>query len=131
MQDQGSFSGSVGAATRLCVRPIGRVRTPIQHILRAPRGTALIFHNGVWHSPMPSNLDYDPYNMHDIYCPPWLRRGDREATDPAFLARASARRRALTPALASGASVGDFDKPDTAFSGGNYPPVPFEDEWER
>ena len=80
---------------------------------------------------MPSNLDYDPYNMHDIYCPPWLRRGDREATDPAFLARASARRRALTPALASGASVGDFDKPDTAFSGGNYPPVPFDDEWER
>ena len=93
---------------------------PIQHIIRAPRGTALIFHNGVWHSPMPSNLDYDRYNMHYIYCPPWLRRGDREATDPAFLARTSPRRRAL---------MGDFAAPDTAFSGGNYPPIPFDDKW--
>ncbi len=25
------------------------------------------------------------------------------------------------------ALMGDFDKPDTAFSGGNYPPIPFDD----
>lgn len=91
---------------------------PVQHIIRAKRGTVLMFHNGVWHSPMPSKLTYDRYNMHYIYSPPWLRRGDREATDPAFLARTTPRRRAL---------MGDFDKPDTAFSGGNYPPIPFDD----
>ena len=51
---------------------------------------------------MPSQLDYDRYNMHYIYSPPWMRRGDREATDPAFLARTTPRRRAL---------MGDYDRP--------------------
>ena len=91
---------------------------PIQHIIRARPGTVLIFHNAVWHSPMPSQLDYDRYNMHYIYTPPWMRRGDRFETDPAFLARTTPRRRAL---------LGEFDRPDTAFSGGNYPPIPFDD----
>ncbi len=90
---------------------------PIQHIIRARRGTVLLFHNGVWHSPMPSNLPYDRYNMHYIYSPPWLRRSDREATDPAFLARTTPRRRAL---------MGDYDRPDAPFGGG-MPPIPFED----
>jgi ectoine hydroxylase len=67
---------------------------------------------------MPSQLDYDRYNMHYIYTPPWMRRGDREATDPAFLARTTPRRRAL---------MGDFHRPDIAFSGDNYPPIPFDD----
>jgi len=50
---------------------------PIQHIIRAARGSVLLFHNGVWHCPMPSQLTYDRYNMHFIYRPPWLRRSDR------------------------------------------------------
>ena len=91
--------------------------TPIQHIIRANRGSVLLFHNGVWHSPMPSNLPYDRYNMHYIYSPPWLRRSDREATDPAFLARTTPLRRAL---------MGDYDRPDAPFGGG-FPPIPFED----
>ena len=90
---------------------------PIQHIIRARRGSVLLFHNGVWHSPMPSQLPYDRYNMHYIYSPPWLRRSDREATDPAFLARTTPRRRAL---------MGDYDRPDAPFGGG-MPPIPFED----
>jgi len=90
---------------------------PIQHIIRAQRGSVLLFHNGVWHCPMPSQLDYDRYNMHFIYSPPWLRRSDREVTDPAFLARTTPRRRAL---------VGDYERPDAPFGGG-FPEIPFDD----
>lgn len=91
---------------------------PIQHIIRARRGSVLLFHNGVWHSPMPSTLPYDRYNMHFIYSPPWLRRSDRDATDPAFLERTTPRRRAL---------MGDYDRPDAPFAGG-FPPIPFDEE---
>ena len=91
--------------------------SPIQHIIRAGRGSVLLFHNGVWHCPMPSRLTYDRYNMHFIYSPPWLRRSDREATDPAFLARTTPRRRALT---------GDYERPDAPFGAG-VPNIPAED----
>jgi len=91
--------------------------SPIQHIVRAKRGSVLLFHNGVWHSPMPSHLDYDRYNMHFIYSPPWLRRSDRDATDPEFLERTTSRRRAL---------MGDYERPDAPFAGG-FPEVPFDD----
>jgi ectoine hydroxylase len=91
--------------------------SPIQHIIRAGRGSVLLFHNGVWHCPMPSRLTYDRYNMHFIYSPPWLRRSDREATDPAFLARTTPRRRAL---------AGDYERPDGPFGGG-VTAIPFDD----
>ena len=90
--------------------------SPIQHILCAERGSVLLFHNGVWHSPMPSRLPYDRYNMHFIYSPPWVRLADRQATDPAFLARTTPLRRAL---------LGDYERPDAPFGGG-FPPIPFE-----
>jgi ectoine hydroxylase len=90
---------------------------PIQHIIRCKRGAVLLFHNGVWHSPMPNNRDFDRYNMHFIYSPPWLRRSDRDATDPAFLERTTPLRRAL---------MGDYARPDTPFAGG-FPEIPFED----
>ena len=93
---------------------------PIQHIVRAKRGSVLLFHNGVWHSPMPSKLDYDRYNMHFIYSPPWLRRSDRDATDPVFLERTTPRRRAL---------MGDYHRPDAPFAGG-FPEIPFDDDWQ-
>lgn len=92
--------------------------SPIQHIITCKPGTVLIFHNGVWHSPMPNNMSYDRYNMHYIYSPPWLRRSDRDATDPAFLERTTPRRRAL---------MGDYDRPDMPFGGG-FPPIPFDEE---
>jgi ectoine hydroxylase len=91
--------------------------TPIQHIIRAARGSVLLFHNGVWHCPMPSKLNYDRYNMHFIYSPPWLRRSDREATDPGFLASTTPRRRAL---------AGDYERPDAPFGAG-IPNIPFEE----
>jgi ectoine hydroxylase-related dioxygenase (phytanoyl-CoA dioxygenase family) len=91
--------------------------SPIQHILRVKRGAVLLFHNGVWHSPMPNKLDYDRFNMHFIYSPPWLRRADREASDPAWLARTTPLRRAL---------AGDYESPSAPF-GGRIPPIPFDD----
>ncbi|MBC7811930.1 MAG: phytanoyl-CoA dioxygenase family protein [Burkholderiales bacterium] len=90
----------------------------MQQILLAKRGSVLLFHNGVWHSPMPNNMNYDRYNMHFIYSPPWLRRSDRDATDPEFLRQTTPVRRAL---------MGDYARPDVPFAGG-FPAIPFEDE---
>jgi ectoine hydroxylase-related dioxygenase (phytanoyl-CoA dioxygenase family) len=90
---------------------------PIQQIICARPGSVLIFHNGVYHSPMPNQRDFDRYNMHYIYSPPWLRRSDREATDPTFLEQTTPLRRAL---------MGDYARPDVPFGGG-FPPIPFED----
>ncbi len=91
--------------------------SPIQHNILCPAGAALLFHNGVWHSPMPNHQRIDRYNMHYIYSPPWLRRSDRFATDADFLARTTPRRRAL---------MGEYQRPDAPFGAG-VPPIPFED----
>ena len=90
--------------------------SPIQQVICARPGSVLIFHNGVYHSPMPNNRDFDRYNMHYIYSSPLLRRSDRDATDPAFLEQTTPLRRAL---------MGDYDRPDAPFGGG-YPKIPFE-----
>lgn len=95
--------------------------SPIQQIIKAKPGSVLIFHNGVYHSPMPNNRDFDRYNMHYIYSPPWLRRSDRDATDPAFLERTTPLRRAL---------MGDYERPDIPFGGG-YKGLPFESTTEE
>ena len=90
---------------------------PIQHNVLCKAGTVLLFHNGVWHSPMPNRMDFDRYNMHYIYSPPWVRRSDRFETDKAFLERTTPLRRAL---------MGEYDRPDAPFGGG-APPIPFEE----
>ncbi|MEO8395308.1 MAG: phytanoyl-CoA dioxygenase family protein [Chloroflexota bacterium] len=89
----------------------------IQQILLARRGSVLLFHNGVWHSPMPNNMTWDRYNMHFIYSPPWVRRSDRDETDAEFLEHTTPRRRAL---------MGDYARPDVPFAGG-FPGIPFDD----
>ncbi len=91
--------------------------SPIQHILRVKRGSVLLFHNGVWHTPMPSLLPYDRYNMHFIYSPPWVRLADSMQNDPAWLARTTPRRRAI---------AGDFTRPDAPFGGG-MTVIPFDE----
>ena len=90
---------------------------PVQQILLARRGSVLLFHNGVFHSPMPNDKDFDRYNMHFIYSPPWLRRSDRDVTDPEFLERTTPLRRAL---------MGDYERPDVPFAGG-FPAIPFDE----
>ena len=66
---------------------------------------------------MPNNEDYDRYNMHYIYSPPWMRRADRFESDAEFMAEAPPLRRAL---------MGDYERPDAPFAGG-VPEMPFED----
>ncbi len=91
--------------------------SPIQHNVLCEPGTMLLFHNGVWHSPMPNDEDFDRYNMHYIYSPPWFRRADRFVSSAAFMAEAPPLRRAL---------MGDYERPDAPFAGG-VPEMPFED----
>ena len=92
--------------------------SPIQHnVLCKARYRCCIFHNGVWHSPMPNDENFDRYNMHYIYSPPWFRRADRFASDAAFMAEAPPLRRAL---------MGDYERPDAPFAGG-VPEIPFDD----
>ncbi len=98
-------------------KPTQLTVSSIQHNILCKAGTALLFHNGVWHSPMPNHQDFDRYNIHYIYSPPWLRSSDRFATDPAFLAETTALRRAL---------MGAYERPDAPFGHGT-PPIPFED----
>jgi hypothetical protein len=92
----------------------------------AKPGSVLIFHNGVWHSPMPHNQEFDRYHMHyiSLYISlynyivslPWLCRSDRDATAPAFLEYTTPVRRA---------PMRDDDRPDAPFGGG-FPAVPFD-----
>jgi ectoine hydroxylase len=89
---------------------------PVQQTIYAKRGSVLLFHNGVFHSPMPNRKDFDRYNMHYIYSPPWVRRSDRDDTDSEFLEHTTPLRRAL---------MGDYDRPDVPFAGG-FPAIPFE-----
>ncbi len=91
--------------------------SPIQHNVLCKAGAVLLFHNGMWHSPMPNDQDFDRYNMHYIYSPPWVRRSDRFETSAEFLERTTPLRRAL---------MGEYDRPDAPFGGG-APPIPFDD----
>lgn len=94
---------------------------PVQQTIYAKRGSVLLFHNGVFHSPMPNRKDFDRYNMHYIYSPPWLRRSDRDDTDSEFLERTTPLRRAL---------MGDYNRPDVPFAGG-FPAIPFDERANR
>ncbi|MFD1675917.1 phytanoyl-CoA dioxygenase family protein [Alicyclobacillus fodiniaquatilis] len=87
--------------------------TPISHIVCAPAGSALVFHNAVWHRAYEHNEDYDRYTMHFVYSPPWMRYADRFENTEAFLARTTPVRRGL---------MGDLSKPDAAYAGGYHTP---------
>lgn len=90
---------------------------PISHVVCAPAGSVLLFHNGVWHRTHRHTGDRDRYTAHYIYSPPWVRPSDRLGNDPEFLARTTPLRRAL---------MGEFTRPDAPY-GANYEPPPFED----
>jgi ectoine hydroxylase len=91
---------------------------PIGHVVCAPAGSVLLFHNGVWHRSFDHNHDYDRYTAHYIYSPPWLRWSDRFQNDQSFLQRTTPLRRYL---------MGEFDRPDAAF-GAPYEAYKFDDD---
>jgi hypothetical protein len=90
---------------------------PIGHVICAPAGSVLLFHNAVWHRTYAHDGDYDRYTMHYIYSPPWVRCSDRFENNKEFLERTTPVRRYL---------MGEFDRPDAPFGAGY--PVEFESE---
>jgi ectoine hydroxylase-related dioxygenase (phytanoyl-CoA dioxygenase family) len=88
---------------------------PIGHVICAPAGSVLVFHNAVWHRTYAHDGDRDRYTAHYIYSPPWARSADRLENSPEFLERTTPLRRAL---------MGEFARPDAPY-GANYDPPPF------
>jgi len=91
---------------------------PIARAICGPPGTALMFHQGVWHCGGPNARDEPRYVQHMVYAPPWLVTSDRPRNDPQFLARTTPLRRAL---------VGEGRRPEEPFGIG-YPRPPFPEE---
>lgn len=90
---------------------------PIRDVVCGEPGTALLFHQGVFHRTGRNDMDFDRYTMHIVYSPPWLIPSDRSSNDPAFMERTTPLRRAL---------LGDWKRPEEPFGVG-YPRPPFED----
>ena len=90
---------------------------PIAQIICGKPGTALMFHQGVWHCGTRNDRDYPRFIQHIVYAPPWLVPSDRKGNDPEFLARTTPLRRAL---------LGDWSRPEQPFGMG-YQRPPFEE----
>ena len=90
---------------------------PIHEVICGEPGTALLFHQGVFHRTGSNQMDFDRYTMHIVYAPPWLIPSDREKNDSEFLKRTTPLRRAL---------LGDWQQPEEPFGKG-YAHPPFED----
>ncbi|MGH3486673.1 MAG: phytanoyl-CoA dioxygenase family protein, partial [Actinopolymorphaceae bacterium] len=89
---------------------------PIGHVICAPIGSVLLFHNGVWHRTYRHDGDRDRYTAHYVYSPPWVRPADRFSNSADFLERTTPRRRAL---------MGEFGRPDAPY-GASYDPLPLD-----
>jgi ectoine hydroxylase len=90
---------------------------PIGHVICAPAGSVLVFHNAVWHRTYAHDEDYDRYTAHYIYSPPWVRPSDRLQNSQEFLERTTPLRRAL---------MAEFQRPEEPYGLG-YQKPPFAD----
>jgi hypothetical protein len=86
----------------------------ITHVVCGKPGTAVMFHQGVYHRGGPNLQDYSRYIIHMVYAPPWLHRSDRLVNTPEFLARTTPLRRAL---------MGQFEYPEKCM---HMPALPFD-----
>ena len=89
--------------------------TPLREVICGAPGTALLFHQGVYHRAGRNDMDFDRFTMHMVYSPPWLIPSDRSRNDPAFLERTTPLRRAL---------LGEWQRPEEPFGVG-YERPPF------
>jgi ectoine hydroxylase-related dioxygenase (phytanoyl-CoA dioxygenase family) len=89
---------------------------PIAEVICGKPGTALLFHQGVFHCGTTNARDHARYIQHMVYAPPWLIPSDRRRNDPEFLARTTPLRRAL---------LGEWSRPEEPFGMG-YTRPPFE-----
>jgi ectoine hydroxylase len=90
---------------------------PYKEIVCGKPGTALLFHQGVFHCGTRNDRDWPRFIQHIVYAPPWLIPSDRTQNDPDFLARTTPLRRAL---------MGEWKRPEEPFGVG-YEKPPFED----
>lgn len=90
---------------------------PLTHVVCGKPGTALLFHQGVWHRSHKNEMAWDRYTMHVVYAPPWLIPSDRTHNSREFLARTTPLRRAL---------AGEWQRPEEPFGVG-YARPPFGD----
>ena len=88
---------------------------PITQVVCGKPGTALLFHQGVWHRSHKNEMDWDRFTMHMVYAPPWLIKSDRFGNDKDFMARTTPLRRAL---------LGEWNRPEEPFGVG-YAKPPF------
>lgn len=90
---------------------------PIRDVICGKPGTALMFHQGVYHCGTKNEKDFPRFIQHMVYAPPWLIPSDRKRNDPDFLKRTTPLRRAL---------LGEWERPEQPFGMG-YARPPFED----
>jgi len=90
---------------------------PLAQVICGKPGTALMFHQGVFHCGTTNEMSFPRYIQHMVYSPPWLIPSDRKGNDPGFLARTTPLRRAL---------LGEWKRPEEPFGRG-YTRPPFED----
>jgi ectoine hydroxylase len=95
----------------------GANEVPIAETIYGEPGTAVMFHQGVYHRGTRNEMDYDRHMIHMVYAPPWLTPSDRLRNSPEFLARTTPLRRAL---------VGEWTRPEQPFGMG-YQRPPFDD----
>jgi ectoine hydroxylase len=108
----GSHNGSIPLT-----RSIPANELPIREVICGKPGTALMFHQGVYHSGTCNQRNTPRFIQHMVYAPPWLIPSDRKRNDPAFLERTTPLRRAL---------LGEWKRPEEPFGSG-YARPPFED----
>jgi hypothetical protein len=95
---------------------VGTASMPIAQVICGKPGTALLFHQGVYHCGSANHQPVERYIIHMVYAPPWLVPSDRRGNDPAFLQRTTPLRRAL---------LGEWSRPEEPFGLG-YACPPFE-----
>jgi ectoine hydroxylase len=117
--DQGNMALIPGSHNASAELPKGTKleEVPIAQVICGTPGTALMFHQGVWHCGTANAMDYPRFIQHMVYAPPWLIPSDRKGNDPGFLARTTPLRRAL---------LGEWTRPEEPFGMG-YAAPPFED----
>jgi ectoine hydroxylase len=90
---------------------------PVTEVICGEPGTALMFHQGVYHRGVANEMTFNRHIIHMVYAPPWLTPSDRLRNSADFLARTTPLRRAL---------VGEWTRPEQPFGMG-YTKPPFED----
>ncbi len=110
--------GSHNAKLRLpkTVKADTETDLPIREIITGKPGSALLFHQGVFHRTGVNAMDFDRYTMHIVYSPPWLIPSDRMENSKEFVERTTPLRRSL---------LGEWKRPEEPFGMGYVRP-PFE-----